>query len=82
MTTTETTYIEIESNDDEDYGLNYNNYRFDKKGMEELSRKANQMLENYFMQQELEELEEENYYALSEKYKYYSIPELIKKLFE
>ena len=82
MTTTEATYIEIENNDDEDYGLNYNNYRFDKEGMEELSHKANQMLENYFMQQELEELEEENYYALSEKYKYYSIPELIKKLFE
>ncbi len=77
--TTESTYIEM--SDNEYFGLNYDNYRFDKKGMEELANKATQMLENYSMQRELEELEEENYLALSERYKHYSIIDLIKMLF-
>lgn len=76
---TESIYIELDKNDNLE--LNYLNYRFDKKGMEELAYNATQMLENYFMQKELEELEEENYYALSERYKHYSMFELIKKLF-
>ncbi len=78
--TSESTFVEMNQ---EDYlSLCYRNYRFDKEGMEELARKSIQMLEDYSMQKELEELEEENYYALSKRYKNYSMFELIKKLFE
>lgn len=76
----ESTFIEM---DQEEYlGTCYRNYRFDKEGMEELARRSIQMLEDYSMRKELEELEEENYYALSKRYKNYSMFELIKKLFE
>lgn len=77
--TSESTFVEMNQ---EEYIDCYRNYRFDKEGMEELAKKSVQMLENYSMQRELEELEEENYYALSERYKKYSMFELIKKLFE
>ena len=60
----------------------YKNYRFDKEGMEELARNSIEMLEDYSMRKELEELEEENYYALSKRYKNYSTLKLIRKLFE
>lgn len=77
--TTKSTYIET---DDEYIGLKYSNYCFDKEGMENMARRAMHIVENYSMNQELEELEEENYIALSERYKSYSMIDLIKKLFE
>lgn len=77
--TTESTSIET---DDEFIELNYSNYCFDKEGMENMARRAMRMIEDYSMNQELEELEEENYIALSERYKSYSLFELMKKLFE
>lgn len=79
IVTTESTCIET---DNEFIELKYSNYCFDKEGMENMARRAMQMVENYSMKQELEELEEENYIALSERYKSYSMIDLIKKLFE
>lgn len=71
----------IESDHDDLFELNYANYRFDKEGMEYMAREAARMLEEYSMRQELEELEEENYFALSERYRKYSMLDLFKKLF-
>lgn len=57
-------------------------YRFDKKSMEAMAKEAERIFATFEMNEELDELEEENYEALSEKYKSYSTLELIKKLFE
>ena len=61
--------------------LSYRNFKFDKESMKKMAIEAERVFEEYAMQQELKELEEENYYALSEKYKKLSMLELIKMLF-
>lgn len=62
--------------------LNYQNYKFDKESMENMAREAERVFATFEMDKELEELEEENYEALSERYKSYTTWELIKKMFE
>lgn len=79
--TTEEVYID-ESGSDEFLGLKYNSFRFDKESMEYMAKEATRVFESYEMEQELEALEEENFYALSEKYRLYTTLELIKKLFK
>lgn len=78
--TTEELYIDT----DDEYllDLNHNNYRFDKEGMENMAREAQRVFELYAIKQELDAMEEENYYALSERYREFSTIELVKKIFK